>query len=313
MTVREKIDYQEIPIDSIHIDPSYYRSLNYTRVRDWKTNQWDAIAAGSIAISFRPDGYYLLDGQHRIELARQVGRTHVLALVYYGLSYREEITHFLRMNGSRSQPSPIDRFRARLAEGDESALAVQEIATRYGFRFSTWHGSSTLADARVLEAVSLVERVYRMGVLDKVLRTITESWPGNATAKIGSFLRALGWTYSRFPQIEIPEFVERLQTQVPDVLIGRARTDAHRYRTTVDRELLVAFTGIYNQGRRGSRRLEVAQRRSSEGLRNNERELIVEMLNRGSTLAETAQGLGLAVELIRGVARDNKVQMMKDN
>lgn len=163
---------EQVEITGLKVDLRYQRQLSVARVKRM-VDEWDDLAAGVIVVSRRSAGDHghlvLLDGQHRVEAARKLGRTHMIAVVYDGLTLREEARMFTLINAARSPVSAITRFKARLVYGDAKAAKIHGIVNDAGGRIDSGH----------IKCVSALELVFdRQGptVLKRALEILHEAY-----------------------------------------------------------------------------------------------------------------------------------------
>lgn len=123
----------DIAVSDIKLDMAAQRSLVGARLRKLVRN-FDQIMLGALLVSERPDGYYILDGQHRLRAAAQHGVATVTCEVFSGLSKADEATLFMGRN-DRANIARVDRDRNLATSGDQATLDVQMAAQSAGFVF----------------------------------------------------------------------------------------------------------------------------------------------------------------------------------
>jgi hypothetical protein len=200
------------------IDPTYQRTLRMGWVTQ-KANEFDFFAVGVIYVSKRVDAagnvtYWVLDGQHRIRVHKEVGfgERLVHAYVISGLTAEEEAALFLRLNANHSV-GPIDKLRARLAKREPFALQMQNEAALAGFYLPV--GEDPANGRRPLTAVQAAEWVAKAGPghLRTTLEIILRSWPRERTPASAEVLRCVGEFVHRYlPQIDVDYAIQRFAT-----------------------------------------------------------------------------------------------------
>ena len=180
-TTKEKVSepvYKKIKVSLIKVAP-YQREINLSRVRRYsKSFDWDVF--GVPLISLRNGNFYIIDGQHRIELLKSVGVEDVLCQVLYGLTYEEEAKKFVKLNSERGSLTANQKFHGRVESKDETALKIVSILSDNGFTYSTKSG---MRKDDCIGAISCVENIYKScgeKHLNHVLHIIRESWYGLA-------------------------------------------------------------------------------------------------------------------------------------
>lgn len=127
------------PGDLIHIDkkalsihPSYQRHSVEAKVKSIASS-WSWIACGAIIIGARDGEYWVIDGQHRVLAAMRRADIELLpCLVFETKSIQQEAVGFLNANTGRKPITGLDKFRASIAAGDETALYVDSIFNELG-------------------------------------------------------------------------------------------------------------------------------------------------------------------------------------
>jgi len=151
-----------VPMAGLRIDPTYQRGIERAHVERMKA-EFDPLLVGTLAVSLRegqngaPDEMYVLDGQQRLALFRELGfgTRDVDAKVWLGLTPEEEARVFLGLNASKTI-SAASRLRARKAAGYRDAAEVDRAITEAGFEIDYSNGQKPFQ----LAAVTAVEAVY---------------------------------------------------------------------------------------------------------------------------------------------------------
>lgn len=154
-----KYDTQEfgvdVKVDGITQKLAYQRPVVPSRLRKL-TQRFDPAMMGEILAVREDDGSLtVLDGQHRVELAKALGQPSVKAEVLTGVSDADRGRLFLGRN-DRTNVARIHRDRARATVGDEETLAIDAACKAAGFAFITDEAhQSTFRDA---EAAAVIMR-----------------------------------------------------------------------------------------------------------------------------------------------------------
>jgi hypothetical protein len=100
-------------LDKLVCDSRYQRGIEEKRVTRIIDN-FDAKLLGTLELSKRKNGTFaVIDGQHRFEALKALGRKTCPALVHSDLSVQQEADLFARQNMGRKQLTPVQRFRAQ--------------------------------------------------------------------------------------------------------------------------------------------------------------------------------------------------------
>lgn len=131
-----------VPKTELQVDRTYQRRVNVRAVHRIALN-WNYVACGSLICSMRGPSasiYYIVDGQHRWEAAKQ--RTDVMelaCLVFEITDIKQEAAGFLAANTERQIPAMIHRFNALVTVGDVTAAIADRLIKESGrtLRFQT--------------------------------------------------------------------------------------------------------------------------------------------------------------------------------
>lgn len=174
--------FAHVPIKDTFVEPAYGRPQDGPLIRKL-AREWDERAIGVVMLSLRPDGRYaIIDGQHRIEVARRMGAIEIPARVHIDLSIEEE-ARLYRLYAVRKQQSTIDRFRAGVVERDPALLRVKAIVESLGMDVRPTGGVQS--GSGCVGAVGALTRVYGRygpGMLELVLRTLYAAFGDRSNA-----------------------------------------------------------------------------------------------------------------------------------
>lgn len=198
----------------LKIDPAYQRRVKQPAIDEMVNAGWREDLAGFCDVSLRPNGdMVVVDGQHRVLVARHLGVDRVRVILHEGLTLDDEAQLWVDLNTRRSRPKVIDIFNARLVANDEVALAVREAIAEAG-AFVPRHSGSIPWPG--IQAVDACERVYRAGgktLLVLTLRTLLASWPDDQLGLRGYLIHgvaAVHFYYAGHPNFSREKLIERL-------------------------------------------------------------------------------------------------------
>ena len=106
----------KINLKDLKIDPSYQRAPDERRIRKIASN-WDDLKANLVHVSHRPDGYYVIDGNHTRLACERAGRTDILCRVHEGLTINDEAQLFVELNMNNKKPTFAELLKARAEAG----------------------------------------------------------------------------------------------------------------------------------------------------------------------------------------------------
>lgn len=126
--------------DQLAVDPSYQRELDQvsraliTRI----AKGWDWNLFQPLVVARRSDGrLFVVDGQHRLEAARQRGDIAQLPAVIFTPEDRtNEAAVFVELNQARRPLTPFALWNGALAAGDATAATLQQLMREAGLTFS---------------------------------------------------------------------------------------------------------------------------------------------------------------------------------
>lgn len=116
----------------LKIHPDYQRNSVESKIRII-ASAWSWVACGVIIIGFRDGEYWVIDGQHRVLAAMRRADIKLLpCLVFETESIQQEAIGFLNANTGRKPITGLDKFRASIAAGDETAIYVAKVFNDLG-------------------------------------------------------------------------------------------------------------------------------------------------------------------------------------
>jgi hypothetical protein len=258
-----KWENRSLRLDQLIVDPELQRKyVNQRKIRRI-TADFDPQAIGVIYVAEREGGvYHIIDGQHRVLAMRLIGSDeemlkkvtdkygdvdleHVDARVYLGLD-RPEQARLFRLFNSGDQPSAIERFLVRIVEGDETAINMNQILERNGWKISNIEGFS---------AVNAGERVYRMDPMafQRTIETLTRAWGHENDSTVDNRLvEGLGLVFAKYGDaVNASELVVRLQRYHGGAnrMVGSARGLRDMMGRKLSDAVAELIVALYNKGR----------------------------------------------------------------
>ena len=257
LTQRTNPTNDYIPVSKIRVDHIYQRDTTPRWVQELVAN-WDRNSIGMICVSIRKDGiYYVLDGQHRVEAARELDVDLLPAEIWHNLAVSDEARMFVQRNNTRGIRR-IDKFLAAVESGSPDQCNILKIAHAAG-----WEISDTQSQDGAIRAVVALERVYgassnrtkdrRPDELRSTLETVRRAWGLDKDGVAGYLLDGLGRFLIRYgDQIDRDILVRKLSKYHggPTALIGRSKELQSFVRTTVPNCVAELIVETYNRGLR---------------------------------------------------------------
>ncbi|MDD5531142.1 MAG: ParB/RepB/Spo0J family partition protein [bacterium] len=165
----------ELSISDLRISDKYQRLLDEHFVRK-VVKEFNPGMVGAIIVSKRKDGYYIIDGQHRVEILRRVKIFTVLAVILYGLTPEQEAEYFVAYNRGRRNLSQYDMFKAELFAGVNSAVEIYDVVTSCGLYIG-----KSVANYQI-GAISTLRDMHKTLTKDEFKRSLSlvkNAWKGN--------------------------------------------------------------------------------------------------------------------------------------
>jgi hypothetical protein len=127
--------------DHLLVPAEYQRDANEDKVRKI-ASEWSWLSFGAVIVGHRGGKYYTIDGQHRVLAAKRrsdVGE--VPCVVFKTNDISTEARGFLSVNSGRKPVTAIQKQKALVVAGDETAALVQDTINRCGLEVrSTTNG-----------------------------------------------------------------------------------------------------------------------------------------------------------------------------
>lgn len=116
-----------IPIPKMKVSPVAQRELNHARVNKLAA-KFEPEQIGTPTLNERDGHFYIIDGQHRMEVLKEVGwgDQQVQCWTYSGLTETEEAEMFLELNDVLTVAA-FDRFRIGVAAGRDVECDIERI------------------------------------------------------------------------------------------------------------------------------------------------------------------------------------------
>lgn len=210
--------FKQVETGALTVDHGYQRDLDDRRVRRMVKN-FEPRLLGALEVSHSNGRQAVFDGQHRLAMARELGLDKLPCLVHTDLTPEQEAELFVALQRERKGIKQIDRFRAQVFAGDETACAINAIVASHGFEI----GSVGKTVHTRIQAVVVLRRLYAGDVLDETLVTIQRLWYGDVESTHGAIIEGLGLTVAGYGDRFIDEAFARLRAFAPADLLRKGR------------------------------------------------------------------------------------------
>lgn len=255
---RHASKFGAVLVSELTIDHQAQRKLSKQWVKE-HVDIFDVDQLGYIVVNRRADGkYYVVDGQHRVDLMRAVGwgdqRIH--AELFDGLTQQEEAELFNARNDRRAVRK-FDHFRISVTAGDPRATDITGIVAQAGL---------IITDANTdggVTAVDKLEKIYEGGgitsaregriALARTLTVIKQAWGTSPAGFNGALLHGIGLVQLRYngaiDQKALAQKLAPLKGGAPG-LLGNARALREMSGRPVHHCVASIVVDVYNKGRR---------------------------------------------------------------
>lgn len=112
-----------VPVSLMELDHSYQRVLGTTvrkLLREWNNDKCDFLY-----VSYRDNKFYIIDGQHRYQVAKHLNITELPCIIFTGLTRCDEALMFAQQQDNVNRLSPYDTFKANITCGDSTIESVR--------------------------------------------------------------------------------------------------------------------------------------------------------------------------------------------
>ncbi len=257
MIEQKKFTEETLSVTELENDPSYQRPLELAKVARIKRN-FNVNALGVFTVSRRSNhGIYIIDAQHRNEVVRQkmLDGDHdgkVSCHVFHDLSVAEEAQMYLELNYS-SQPTPLQKFKARLTAGEQSAVEIAKMLSFYGWAINPAPGHGTI------QAIAAVDKVYALStkieaepnLVQMVILTISRAWGDDENGGVGAIFLGLGQLYAEYTdRVDVDRLAQKLADYKggPSALYNNARQLATLQNWKLSATIASLAVEEYNKG-----------------------------------------------------------------
>jgi hypothetical protein len=221
-----KTSYQFLLVKDLRLG-NYQRKLDMIRVKKMAA-EFDKTLVGTITVSKRDGQHYVIDGQHRVILAKTVGIKGLMSLVYEGLTYEEEAEYFNRLNNANGEQKRLrktDIFRARVEAKEVIAIDIKNIIESLGLRISESSANNTIS------AIGTIEKIYQKyggQGLKNTLQLSKNTWNGERCSLNNMVLEGIAEflnIYTAQPNFSVDTFVNQLSKVDPVKVLREAKGD----------------------------------------------------------------------------------------
>ena len=192
-----------IGVDQLRIDEGYQRGIDTPQSRKiivGMVRRWDWRLCQPLNVSRRADGsLYVVDGQHRLEGARERGDVpHLPCVVTALVDTAEEAHTFVALNSKRQRLSQGSVFAASLAAQDPDAIRTQQLIAEAGLTLARHANTSAWKPGEIFCAPAIQTALKRYGdrVVSNALVALGEAYADRVMVRAATLLQPLYLIYS---------------------------------------------------------------------------------------------------------------------
>lgn len=236
-----------VKVNEMFVDYTYQRVPLKTKINRIVKN-FNPDLLGVITCSMREDNTLaIIDGSHRYHALLEMGMkdASVNALVYFGLSIKDEAHIFALTNKEHTKPTPSQIFKAGIVSGDEISVGIANVVEKVGASFDEGPG------ANVIRCIATIRRVYTNAgpsVLAKTLETLKAAYPDNKEMYRDQMISAIGCIYHRYgkkvDQQRLSEVLAKIGN--PSLVIAQAQAMMSSGQTITFTSLPFLIVSRYN-------------------------------------------------------------------
>ena len=232
----------------LFVDPLYQREIDTRRVNKI-VKEFNPNLVNPIKVSFRDGKYWIIDGHHTMMalIANNGGKDLVVeCIVFYGMTWLDEVNYFLAQRGISRDVNINDRLRAMKNAGDPDVSNMVKLAEKCGFIID-FKGSK---GPNKIVALSTLTKVYADMEPDEYvdyLGLLKKTWGGSPDSLSREILQGFYIFYKTYAgKFNSKSFVTRLKKVAPYDIIRDGRSSLSPGATKYARQIL----GRYNYNAR---------------------------------------------------------------
>lgn len=136
----------EVDKSELSVDHAYQRSVNNKKANRI-ASEWSWVACGVLIVASREDGFFVIDGQHRLHAALKRSDIKNLPCIVFDVDkgVRGEAEGFIASNTERKPMTGVDKFRALLIMKDPAAVLVDKMCAASMRKITTGGSGRTLS------------------------------------------------------------------------------------------------------------------------------------------------------------------------
>jgi hypothetical protein len=169
--------YIKIPLAFLTVfkqeEGGYQRPLSAEKIKKNK-REFNMDRVNAILVNYRDGKFYVIDGQHTLELLIEMGETEGFAKILLDRSFKYESELFYKQDDGNSRVAAWDKYLARIAAGEPIALIGKKVCDKYGITIKNRNHSSAIGPSKSMHLYSIrkLDEIVRKGGEDGLEFTI---------------------------------------------------------------------------------------------------------------------------------------------
>jgi hypothetical protein len=227
-TIHTDQELEVVPLARLQVDETYQREERDHLIKKILAEGFDINAAYPLKVSERPPlkgtsdvRYFIVDGRHRAKAAMRSGETEAIIEIIRFKGSEAKIVQqeadLRRKMGDRKPDTPMERFKADLRRGSDTALKIDSVVESFGATLALKQGIGGI------EAISTIQKLHERGTLRRVLSVIRQGWDTfDGRAGEAATFEALSWLVQKHPNLDEAHLVRRMKGIPPEAVHARA-------------------------------------------------------------------------------------------
>lgn len=251
-------EFRQLNTAQLQSNQGYQRPVDPKHVREIIEN-FDPLYLDDIIVSFRDGFYYVIDGQNRIAAFKHMNKglnCLVNCKIYHGLTYEQEADMFYHLDSIKKKLRYCDSIRAKAeAQTDPTIIAINEILTKYGIKWS-YTGTGSTTDNTLQASKALVDNYTELGphLFELTIRLLAHTWNGHRESMTAAFVKGIALFVKAYVHDAKEDvFIKKLSILTPAEVKSLARAELNV--SKVDVKYARVFYNRYNY-RAGPAKLE---------------------------------------------------------
>ena len=134
------------PLELANLESYQRKAKSLNKLR----KNWNDALYQPLKISLRGGKHFVIDGNHRIQVAKEMGKTHLVAELLTGLNLEEESNLFANQSLAIEKLNCENTFHANYVGGHKYAVNLQNLLDEYGLTITFEEGKQQISGKNAL-------------------------------------------------------------------------------------------------------------------------------------------------------------------